>query len=64
MSNATIQHDGYHWEVLATGIVKDPKPLTYLASITQGKENGNCWYPRQITDWIDTDKLREAGVQL
>lgn len=62
MSNATILHDGYHWHILALGITKEPKTLVHLASTTQGTHTENGWHPRQITDWIDTNKLREAGA--
>lgn len=58
----TILHDGYHWHILACGITKEPKTLLHLASTSQGTHTENGWYPRQTTDWIDTAKLREAGV--
>ena len=53
MTPNTILHDGYHWTILAMGIHKEPKILTHLS-----REGGDV----QIVDWIDADKLREAGV--
>ena len=60
--STTITHNSDSWTVLRVGVAIDGKNLVCLESTTQGHETKHGWYRKQDLAWIDTDKLREAGV--
>ena len=59
----TIKHDGDTWRILGTGLMRDGKIYSHLASTTKGVQQKSGWNPMQICDWVDADLVLSCLAQ-
>ena len=59
----TIQHDGDTWKILGEGASRDGKVLCHLASTTRGRHQRNGFYPIQMMEWIEHERILSAHMQ-
>lgn len=59
-ADKVIVHMGDTWRVLSIGAKRDGNTFCHLASTHLKREEGLCYVPVQINDWVDTAVLAAA----